>query len=166
MLRDGKPVGAISLGKAEAGPFSERQTQLLTTFADQAIIAIENTRLFEEVQARTRELTELLEYQTATSDVLSVISRSPSQVVPVMVAISQTARRLCEADRAAIRLFENGKFRQVAMDGAAFPPEFETAMSETALVAGRDTPNRPGGPRRADGACARRSGGRRVDRLS
>jgi GAF domain-containing protein len=73
MLRDGKTVGAISLGKAEAGPFSARQIQLLTTFADQAVIAIENVRLFEEVQARNNELRVALEQQTATSELLKVI---------------------------------------------------------------------------------------------
>ena len=67
MLCDGKPVGAISVGKAEAAPFSERQIQLLTTFADQAVIAIENVRLFDDVQKRTQELSEALEQQTATS---------------------------------------------------------------------------------------------------
>ena len=68
MLRDGKAVGAISVGKAEAVPFSERQIQLLTTFADQAVIAIENVRLFEDVQKRTEDLAELLEQQTATAE--------------------------------------------------------------------------------------------------
>jgi GAF domain-containing protein len=91
MLRDGKPVGAISVGKAEPIPFSERQIQLLTTFADQAVIAIENVRLFDEVQARTREVQESLEYQTAISDVLNVISRSPNELQPVIDAILQTA---------------------------------------------------------------------------
>ena len=74
LLRDGIPVGAISVGKVEPTPFSERQIQLLTTFADQALIAIENVRLFEAEQQRTRELSEALEQQTATSEVLKVIS--------------------------------------------------------------------------------------------
>src|SRR5262249_57780547 len=94
MLRDGKPVGAISVGKAEAVPFSERQIQLLTTFADQAVIAIENVRLFDEVQARTRELSEALEQQTGMSDVLRAISSSPTDLTPVFDTILTNATRL------------------------------------------------------------------------
>jgi len=74
LLRDGKPVGAVTVAKAEPKPFSDRQVQLLNSFADQALIAIENVRLFEAEQQRTQELTESLEQQTATSDVLQVIS--------------------------------------------------------------------------------------------
>src|SRR5262245_49686337 len=84
MQKDGHPIGAIAVARWPTGRFPKRQIELLKTFADQAVIAIENTRLFEEVQARTRELTEALEYQRATGDVLSVISRSPSQLKPVL----------------------------------------------------------------------------------
>jgi two-component system, NtrC family, sensor kinase len=97
MLRDGKPVGAISVGKAEPGPFSERQIQLLSTFADQAVIAIENARLFEEVRARTREFSEALEQQTASAEVLRVISASPGELDPVFQSILGNALRICEA---------------------------------------------------------------------
>ena len=76
LLRDGKPIGAFSLKRSEPQPFTDKQIELVTTFADQAVIAIENVRLFEEVQARTRELQESLEQQTATSEVLQVISSS------------------------------------------------------------------------------------------
>ena len=95
-------------------PFTDRQIDLLKTFADQAVIAIENTRLFEEVQARTRELTELLEYQTATSEVLGVIGRSPSDVQPVLDAIVQTAVRLCDAEYAIVYKRDDGRYHPVA----------------------------------------------------
>ena len=116
MLRNGKAVGAISLGKAEAVPFSQRQIQLLTTFADQAVIAIENTRLFEELETRTHELQQSLEYQTATGEVLSVISRSPSELQPVLDSIAETASHLCQADFAYIYRLEADRYRLAAIN--------------------------------------------------
>jgi two-component system, NtrC family, sensor kinase len=97
MLKDGRPIGAIVISRSQAGQFPERQIALLQTFADQAVIAIENARLFEEVQARTRELTEALEQRTATSEILRVISQSPTDVQPVFDTIVESAVRLCEA---------------------------------------------------------------------
>ena len=107
-------MGAICMARTETGRFPERQVDLLRTFADQAVIAIENTRLFEQVQARTKELQESLEYQTATSDLLGVISRSPTQLQPVVDAIVQTAKRLCEAEMASMWHLRDGKFDLLA----------------------------------------------------
>ena len=97
MLRDGDPIGTINVAGAEPGTFSERQIAMLQTFADQAVIAIENTRLFNELQTRNRDLTESLEQQTATSEILRVISQSQRDVQPVFETIAANARKLCEA---------------------------------------------------------------------
>ena len=114
LLREGVPLGVVTVWKTEVAPFTDRQIELVSTFADQAVIAIENVRLFDEVQARTEELSEALERQTATGEVLNVISRSPNQLQPVIDSIVATAADLCRADFAMILRFENGKFRLVA----------------------------------------------------
>src|SRR5262245_26867331 len=115
LLCDEKPVGAIALAKAEPTPFSEQQIQLLKTFADQAVIAIENVRLFEAEQARARELSESLEQQTATSEVLKVISSSPGELEPVFDAMLANATRICEATFGNLFLREGHIFRAVAV---------------------------------------------------
>src|SRR5262249_12354126 len=96
-------------------PFNDKKIELLTTFADQAAIAIENVRLFDEVQARTREVQQSLDYQTAISGVLNVISRSPSDVQPVLDTIAETAQRLCHAEQAYVmRLEHDGRYYPAA----------------------------------------------------
>src|SRR5690242_19561884 len=97
LLRDGDMLGSLVLHRTRAVPFTEKQIELVESFADQAVIAIENTRLFEEVEARSRELSEELAQQTATSQVLSVISSSPGELDPVFLAMLENAVRICEA---------------------------------------------------------------------
>jgi two-component system, NtrC family, sensor kinase len=125
MLRDGTPIGVIMVARAAPGLFPDNEVELLKTFADQAVIAIENTRLFEAEQARTLELKESLEYQTATADVLNVISRSPNELRPVLNAIVATAGRLCEADYAHCRLERDGHYHAMARH-ALNPAEVES----------------------------------------
>ena len=108
MISDGRILGAIAVGKIESQLYSDSQVRLLSTFADQAVIAIENTRLFDEVQARNLELSEALERQKATSDILAVISSSPTDAQPVFEAIALNALRLCGAVMANVFLYRDG----------------------------------------------------------
>ncbi len=91
------PIGFISVTRTETGSFADHHVQLLKTFADQAVIAIENVRLFDEVQAKTRDLTEALTYQTGSANILKVIASSPTDVGPVLRAIVESACELCES---------------------------------------------------------------------
>src|SRR5262245_55260395 len=118
MLKDGRPIGAISMVRPQVGAFSPRQIELVRIFADQAVIAIENARLFEAEQASRRELQESLEYQTATSEVLNVISRSPTELQPVLDAIAATAARLCESMDALVWRVAGGRIRVAAQFGS------------------------------------------------
>ena len=118
ILRDGVPIGAIAVARAQAGLLPDRQVELLKTFADQAVIAIENVRLFDEVQARTRDLSESLEQQTATSEVLKVVSSSPGNLEPVFDAMLQNAVRICGAKFGNLMLREGDAFRVGATHGA------------------------------------------------
>jgi GAF domain-containing protein len=117
LLRDGKVVGVIFLAKYLPEPFTEKQIELATTFADQAVIAIENVRLFEEVQARTVELTEALEQQTATAEVLGIISSSPSDLEPVFQAMLRNAMRICQAEFGSLFEYADGAFRALSLSG-------------------------------------------------
>jgi GAF domain-containing protein/anti-sigma regulatory factor (Ser/Thr protein kinase) len=114
MLKDGRLIGAIVLYRNEQRAFSDQQIALLQTFADQAVIAIENVRLFNELQAKNADLTEALEQQTATSDILRVMSNSPTDVQPVFEAIASSAARLCEAELSAVYRYDGKLIHAVA----------------------------------------------------
>jgi GAF domain-containing protein len=137
LLREKTPIGVFGLARCSVRPFTDKQVELLTTFADQAVIAIENVRLFDEVQARTRELTESLEQQTATAEVLKVISRSKFELQPVLDTLVQSAARLCEAEQNVIFLREGDVYRIAARHG--MPPELEVYAKQHPISPGRET---------------------------
>jgi GAF domain-containing protein len=122
LMREGSAVGIIRLTRNKVQPFTDKQIELVETFADQAVIAIENVRLFDEVRARTRELTEALEQQTASSEVLQVIYSSPGELEPVFNAILENATRICEANFGVLFSFNDDFVEATAMLGV--PPGF------------------------------------------
>ena len=129
MLREGTPIGVINIRRMEVRPFSDRHIKLLKTFADQAVIAIENVRLFKELQDRNRDLTEALEQQTATGEVLRVIASSPTELQPVLDTVIANAVRLVGATQGHIRQYDGEFLRPVAHYGekpeqiASLPPQ-------------------------------------------
>ena len=132
LLREGIPIGVMALTRSEVRPFTDKQIELVTTFADQAVIAIENVRLFDEVQARTRELSEALEQQTATSDVLSVISSSPGELEPVFQTLLANAVRVIGSKFGTMYLREGDAFRIIAIHGA--PSAYVDAVMREPLI--------------------------------
>jgi len=137
MHKDGRPIGAIALGRFQKGHFPARQIELLRTFADQAVIAIENTRLFEEVQARNTELRVALEQQTATSELLKVIGRSTFDIQPVFETLAENAVRLCEAERSFIYRFDGQFLRVVATHNTS--AELRAFVEQNPIAPGRDS---------------------------
>jgi signal transduction histidine kinase len=123
LLREGESVGVLTLRRQEVNPFSDKQINLLRTFADQAVIAIGNVHLFEEVQARTRELTESLEQQTATSEVLQAISSSQGDLAPVFDAMLGKSMQLCGADFGVLNTYDGSRFHTAATCG--LPPAYD-----------------------------------------
>src|SRR5207237_3214710 len=118
LLRDRHPVGALAPLRRAVRPFTDRQIELVKTFADQAVIAIENVRLFDEVQAKTRDLTEALTYQTGSANILRVIASSPTDVKPVLKAIVESACQLCGADDALATLRDGDELVFQAQHGS------------------------------------------------
>jgi len=135
LLREGTAIGALTLTRSAVRPFTEKQIELLTTFADQAVIAIENVRLFEEVQARTDELSESLQQQTATADVLKVISRTAFELQPIFDTLVENAVRLCEAERAFLFRFDGKLLRSVATYNVS--PELREFVDKNPIAPGR-----------------------------
>jgi GAF domain-containing protein len=137
MLKDDALIGAITIYRQEVRPFTEKQIELVKNFAAQAVIAIENTRLLNELRQRTTDLSESLEQQTATAGVLSVISSSPGELKPVFQTILENATRICEAKFGTLYLCEGEGFRTVAAHNA--PPAYIEARTRELIQPAPDT---------------------------
>jgi signal transduction histidine kinase/putative methionine-R-sulfoxide reductase with GAF domain len=135
LMREERAIGGIAVGRAEPGPFPDTQVELLKTFADQAVIAIENVRLFKELEARNHDLTEALEQQTATSELLKVIGRSTFDLQPVFETLVENAVRLCAAKRGLILRFDGQVLRVAATHNVS--PELREFFDQNPPVPGR-----------------------------
>jgi putative methionine-R-sulfoxide reductase with GAF domain len=138
LMREGEPIGVIALARNRVEPFTDHEIELVTTFADQAVIAIENVRLFEAEQQRTRELSESLEQQTATSEVLQVISSSPGDLQPVFETMLQNAVRICDAKFGNIFRWEGDALHLVATHN--IPPAFAELRRRSPFRPGPENP--------------------------
>ncbi|HVH80079.1 MAG TPA: GAF domain-containing protein, partial [Stellaceae bacterium] len=137
LVRGDETIGTIAIYRPVPEPYTEAQIELVQTFADQAVIAIENARLFGELRKRTDDLTEALEYQTATSDVLKIISRSAFDLQPVLDTLIETAGRLCGAKATGIAIRQGDVYRHVAM--FSHNPEWDARVRGTTFVPDRST---------------------------
>jgi two-component system, NtrC family, sensor kinase len=168
LLREDTLIGVYSIARTRVEPFTDKEIELATTFADQAGIAIENARLLNELRQRTNDLTESLEQQTATSEVLKVISSSPGELEPVFQAILANATRICDAKFGVLFRYENGMFRAAATLNApqafvefhrnrgSFKPPTGTPLDRLLKAGGAiysaDEATNPGAPARFGGA--------------
>jgi GAF domain-containing protein len=132
MLKEGELIGAIAMYREEVRPFTDKQIELVQNFAAQAVIAIENTRLLNELRQRTDDLSESLEQQTATSEVLRVISSSPGELQPVFMAMLENAVRICEAKFGTMFLREGDAYRTVALHNA--PPAYAELRRRNPMI--------------------------------